>query len=138
MHVCRIMPNSVKLGGLSFWCTCRDSHRSLVCEDAIAVNMLFDSELKVPDEKRTGQIKARERPKLTNPFNAVHYADSEKERKMREKEKKVELEKPVWRPSIERVDSDVQDSVAGMVAKTSQCKLQVSQPCFVSVSIPAK
>ncbi len=134
MHVCRIMPNSVKLGGMSFRCTCRDSHRSLVCEDAIAVNMLFDSELKVPDEERTGQIKARARLKLTNPFNA----DSEKERKMREKEKKVELEKPVWRPSIERVDADVQDSVAGMVAKTSRRKLQVKQPCFMSVSIPAK
>ncbi len=134
MHVCRIMPLYVKLGGLSFLCTCRDSHRTLVGEDAIAVNMLFDSELKVPDDERTGQIKARERPKLTNPFNA----DSEKERKMREKEKKVELEKPVWRPSIERVDEDVQDSVAGMVAKTSRRKLQVSQPCFMSVSIPAK
>ena len=134
MHVCRVMPNQLKLGGLCFRCTCRDSHRSLVCADAVAVNMLFDPELKVPDEERTGQIKARERPKLTNPFNA----DSEKERKMREKEKKVELEKPVWRPSIERVDADVQDSVAGMVAKTSRRKLQVSQPCFMSVSIPAK
>ena len=57
---------------------------------------------------------------------------------MREKEKKVELEKPVWRPSIERVDADVQDSVASMVAKTTRRKLHVSQPCFVSVSTPAK
>jgi hypothetical protein len=128
------MPLSVKLGSLSFLCTCRDSHSTLVCEDAIAVKMLFDSELKVPDNELTGQINVRERPKLTNPFNA----DSEKERKMRKKEKKVELEKPVWRPSIERVDADVQDSVAGMVAKTSRRKLQVSQPCFMSVSIPAK
>ena len=122
MHVCRIMPNNVKLGGLSFRCTCRDSHRSLVCDDAIAVNMLFDPELKVPDEERTGQIKARERPKLLNPFNA----DGEKERKMREKEKKLELEKPLWRPSIERVDGDEPESVAGMAAKTSRRKLQVS------------
>jgi len=134
MPVCRIMPNSCKLGGLSFRCTCRDSHRSLVCEDAIAVNMLFDSELKVPDEERIGQIKPRERPKLPNPFNA----DSEKERTMREKEKKVEQEKPVWRPSIERVDADVPDSVAGMAAKTPRRKLQVSQPCFMSVFIPAE
>ena len=134
MPVCRIMPNSVKLGGLSFRCTCRDSHRSLVCEDAIAVNMLFDSELKVPDEERIGQITARERPKLTNPFNAV----SEKERKMREKEKRLELEKPLWRPSIERVDGDVPESVAGMAAKTTRRKLQVSQPCFMSVSIPGE
>ena len=115
-------------------CTCRDSHSSLVCEDAIAVKMLFDSELKVPDEERIGQIKARERPKLTNPFNA----DSEKERKMREKAKKKDLEEPVWEPSIERVDTEVQDSVAGMVAKMPRRKLQVSQPCFVSVSTPAK
>jgi hypothetical protein len=122
MHVCRIMPLSVKLGGLSFQCTCRDSHRTLVCEDAVAVNMLFDSELKVPDDERTCQIKAREKAKLTNPFNA----DSEKERKKREKEKKVGLEKPVWKPSIERVDADVQDSVASMVAKTSRRKLQVN------------
>ncbi len=133
MPVCRIMPNSVKLGGLSFWCTCCDSHRSLVCDDAFAVNMLFDPELKVPDDERTGQIKARERPKLPNPFNA----DDEKERKMREKEKKLELEKPVWRPSIERVDGDVPDSVAGMVAKTRR-KLLVSQPFFMTVSIPAE
>ncbi len=96
--------------------------------------MLFDPELKVPDEERTGQIKARDRPKLTNPFNA----DSEKERKMREKEKKVELEKPVWRPSIERVDADVPDSVAGMAVKTPRRKLQVSRPYFMSVSIPAE
>ena len=88
MRACRMMPNSVKLGGLSFRCTCRDSHRSLVCVDAIAVNMLFDSELKVPDEERIGQIKAREKHKPSNPFNA----DSEKERKKREKEKKEERE----------------------------------------------
>ncbi len=50
----------------------------------------------MPDEERTGQIKARERPKLPNPFNA----DGEKERKMRDKEKKLELEKPLWRTSI--------------------------------------
>ena len=129
------MPNSVKLGGLSFRCTCRDSHRSLVCEDAIAVNMLFDSELKVPDEEGIGQIKAREKPKHANPFNA----DSERERKMREKAKKKELEEPVWEPSIERVDVEVQNSVAGMAAaKTSRRKLQVSQPCFMSVSIAAE
>ena len=130
MHACRIMPNSVKLGGLSFRCTCRDSHRSLVCDDDIAVNMLFDPELKVPDEERTGQIKARERPKLPNPFNA----DGEKERKMREEEKKLELEKPLWRPSIERVDGDVPESVAGMAAKTPRRKLQVSQPCLMTQS----
>ncbi len=134
MLVCRIMPNSCKLGGLSFRCTCRDSHRSLVCAEAVAVNMLFDSELKVPNEERIGQIKAREKPKLSNPFNA----DREKERKRREKEKKVELEKPVWKPSIERVDADVQDSVASMVAKTTRRKLHVIQPCFMSVSTLAK
>ncbi len=134
MHVCRIMPNQLKLGGLCFRCTCRESHRSLVCADAVAVNMLFDSELKVPDEERIGQIKARERPELANPFNA----DSEKERKMREKAKKKDLEEPVWKPSIERVDAEVQDSVAGMAAKTSRRKLLVSQPCFMSVSIPAE
>ena len=130
MHACRIMPNSVKLGGLSFRCTCRDSHRSLVCADAIAVNMLFDSELKVPDEERIGQIKAREKPKQANPFNA----DSEKERKMREKAKKKDLEEPVWEPSIERVDAEVPDSVAGMTAKTPRRKLQVSQPCLMTQS----
>ncbi len=96
--------------------------------------MLFDSELKVPDEERIGQIKSREKPKLSNPFNA----DSEKERKMREKAKKKDLEEPVWEPSIERVDTEVQDSVAGMVAKTTRRKLQVSQPCFEGVSPPAK
>ena len=96
--------------------------------------MLFDSELKVPHDERIGQIKARERAKLTNPFNA----DSEKERKKREKEKKVELEKPVWKPYIERVDADVQDSVASMVAKTTRRKSHVSQPCFISVSTLAK
>jgi hypothetical protein len=106
----------------------------MVCEDAVAVNMLFDSELKVPDEERSGQIKARERPKVTNPFNA----DSEKEKKKREKEKKVEQDKPVWRPCIERVDAVVPDSVASMVAKTPRRKLQVSLPCFMSVSIPGK
>ena len=130
MPVCRIMPNSVKLGGLSFRCTCRDSHRSLVCDDAIAVNMLFDSELKVPDEERSGQIKARERPKHANPFNA----DSERERKMREKAKKKELDGPVWEPSIERVDVEVPDSVAGMTAKMPRRKLQVSQPCLMTQS----
>ncbi len=130
MHACRIMPNSVKLGGLSFRCTCRDSHRSLVCADAIAVNMLFDSELKVPDDERIGQIKAREKPKHSNPFNA----DSEKERKMREKAKKKDLEEPVWEPSIERVDAEVPDSVAGMTAKTPRRKLQVSQPCLMTQS----
>ena len=129
MRVCRIMPNSVKLGGLSFRCTCRDSHRSLVCEDAVAVNMLFDSELKVPDEERTGQIKAREKLKLANPFNA----DSEKERRKREKEKKKALEEPVWKPSIKRVDAEVQDSVAGMAAKTRR-KLQVSLAMSVSIA----
>ena len=123
MPVCRIMPNKEKFGGLCFRCTCRDSHRSLVCVDALAVNMLFDSELKVPDEERIGQIKARDKPKLSNPFNA----DSEKEKKMREKAKKKELEEPVWKPSIERVDAEVQDSVAGMAAaKTTRRKLHVS------------
>ena len=134
MHVYRIMPLKVKLGALSFRCSCRDSHRTLVCDDTIAVNMLFDSELKVPDVERTGQIKAREKAKLTNPFNA----DSEKERKKREKEKKDELEKPVWNPSIERADADVPDSVANMVAKTSRRKLQVSPPYFKSVAITAQ
>ena len=47
------------------------------------MNMLFDSLLKVPDDERAGQIKAREKAKLTNPFNA----DSEKEREKREREK---------------------------------------------------
>ena len=99
--------------------------------------MLFDSELKVPDEERSGQIKAREKPKQANPFNA----DSEKERKMREKAKKKELDEPVWEPSIERVDVEVQNSVAGMAAaaaKTSRRKLQVSQPCFMSVARTAQ
>ena len=134
MRVCRIMPLSVKLGGVSFRCSCRDSHRNMVCDEAIAVNMLFDSALKVPDDERTGQIKARDKSKLTNPFNAA----SEKERRKREKEKKVEVEKTVWEPSIERVDAEVPDSVASMVAKTPQRKLQVSQPCFMSVAISAK
>ena len=84
--------------------------------------MLFDSELKVPDEERIGQIKAREKPKLANPFNA----DSEKE-------KKKALEEPVWKPSIERVDAEVQDSVAGMAAKTRR-KLQVSLAMSVSIA----
>ena len=87
MHVYRVMPHKVKLGPLSFRCSCRDSHRTLVCDDTIAVNMLFDPELKVPDEERAGQIKAREKAKLANPFTA----GSEKERKRREKEKKDEL-----------------------------------------------
>ena len=134
MHVYRIMQHKVKLGALSFRCSCRDSHRTLVCDDTIAVNMLFDPELKVPDEERAGQIKAREKAKLANPFTA----GSEKERKRREKEKKVEPEKPVWKPSIERVDADVQDSVASMVAKTTRRKSHVSQPCFISVSTLAK
>ena len=63
---------------------------------------------------------------------------SERERKIREKAKKKELEKPVWNPCIERVDADVQDSVASMLAKTTRRKLQVSQPCFMSVSTLAK
>ncbi len=88
----------------------------------------------MPDEERIGQIKAREKPKRANPFNA----DSDKARQMREKAKKKDLEQPVWRPSIERVDADVQDSVAGMVAKMTQRKSHVSQPRFVSVSTPAK
>jgi len=134
MPVCRIMPNSCKLGGLSFRCTCRDSHRSLVCDDAVAVNMLFDSELKVPDEERIGQIKAREKPKHANPFNA----DSERERRLREKAKKKEFEKPVWDPCIERVDALVEDSVASMLETTTRRKLHVSQPCFMSVSTLAK
>ncbi len=92
--------------------------------------MLFDSELKVPGEERIGQIKAREKPKLANPFNA----DSERERKMREKAKKKELEEPVWEPSIERVDVEVPDSVAGMTAKMPRRKLQVSQPCLMTQS----
>jgi hypothetical protein len=98
------------------------------------VNVLFDSELKVPDDERIGQIKAREKPKLSNPFNA----DSERERRLSEKAKRKELEKPVWDPCIERVDADVQDSVASMVAKTTRRKLHVSQPCFMSVSTLAK
>ena len=122
MPVCRIMPNKEKFGGLCFRCTCRDSHRSLVCVDAIAVNMLFDSELKVPDEERIGQIKAREKHKPSNPFNA----DSERERRLREKAKKKEFEKPVWDPCIERVDALVEDSVASMLATTTRRKLQVS------------
>ena len=130
MPIYRVMPNREKFGGLSFRCTCRDSHRSLVCVDAIAVNVLFDSELKVPDEERIGQIKAREKPKLSNPFNA----DSERERRLREKAKRKEHEKPVWDPCIERVDAEVEDSVASMVAKTTRRKLHVSQPCFMSVS----
>ncbi len=88
----------------------------------------------MPDEERIGQIKAREKPKHANPFNA----DSEKERKMREKAKKKDVEEPVWQPSIERVNAEVQDSVASMAAKTSRRKLLVSQPCFMSVSIPAE
>ncbi len=122
MPVCRIMPNKEKFGGLCFRCTCRDSHRSLVCVDALAVNMLFDSELKVPDEERIGQIKAREKSKLPNPFNV----DSVRERKMKEKAKRRELEKPVWDPCIERVDAVVEDSVASMLATTTRRKLQVS------------
>jgi hypothetical protein len=53
---------------------------------------------------------------------------------MREKEKKLELEKPLWK----RIDGDVPESFAGMAAKTPRGKLQVSQPCFMSVSIPAE
>jgi chorismate mutase len=84
--------------------------------------MLFDSELKVPDEERIGQIKAREKSKLPNPFNV----DSVRERKMKEKAKRRELEKPVWDPCIERVDAVVEDSVASMLATTTRRKLQVS------------
>jgi hypothetical protein len=71
---------------------------------------------------------------LTNPFNA----DKVKEKQKRWKEKKEELVKPVWNPSIERVDADVQDSVAKMVAKASRRKLQVNPPCFMSVAITAQ
>ena len=93
----------------------------------------------MPDGERAGQIKARVQDKPPNPFNA----DSEKERKRREKEKKDALEKPVWNPSIERADAEVldtttADSVAKMVAKTSRRKLQVRQPCFMSVAITAQ
>jgi chorismate mutase len=98
------------------------------------VNVLFDSELKVPDDERIGQIKAREKPKLSNPFNA----DSERERRQSEKAKRKELEKPVWDPCIERVDAVVEDSVASMLATTTRRKLHVSQSCFKSVSTLAK
>ena len=127
MHVYRVMPHKVKLGALSFRCSCRDSHRTLVCDDTIAVNMLFDPELKVPDEERAGQIKAREKAKLANPFTA----GTEKERKRREKAKKDELEKPVWNPSIERADGEVPDSVAQIVAKPTRRKLQVSLKSYI-------
>ena len=118
------MPHKVKFGQMLFRCSCRDSHRSLVCPESVAVSMLFDPTLKVPDDERSGRVKARVQEKLTNPFNA------ERERKRREKEEKEETEKPVWDPVIERADKVVENSFADIQAKAKPArrKLLVSPP----------
>ena len=128
MHDGRVMPHRVKCGQMLFRCSCRDSHRSLVCTESTAVSMLFDATLKVPDDERAGRVKARVQDKLTNPFNA------DKERKKREKAEKVETDKAIWDPVIERADEVVEDSFAGMAAKEKppRRKLLVSPPPLVS------
>ena len=128
MHDGRVMPHRVRCGQMLFRCSCRDSHRSLVCTESTAFSMLFDATLKVPDDEKAGRVKARVQDKLTNPFNA------DKERKKREKEEKVETEKAMWDPVIERGDEVVEDSFASMAVKekTPRRKLLVSPPPLVS------
>ena len=126
----RVFPHRVKYGPLLFGCSCRDCHRSLVCTDSTAISMFFDPTLQVPDDERTGRVKARVQDKLTNPFNA------DKERKKREKEEKNESDKPdkpVWAPIIEREEGVLEDSFAGMAKKTTtRRRLLVSPPPPVS------
>lgn len=130
------MPLSCKFGGLIFRCSCRDSHRSLVCDDCVAVSMLFDPALKVPDDERAGQVKGRVQEKLTNPFNAdkAKKKRETEEKKKRETEEKEEAAKPLWAPVIERGDAELEDSVAGLAAKakTPRRRLEVSAPCLVA------
>ena len=104
-----------------FRCSCLDSHRCMACVDSLAVSMLFDPELTVPDEERAGQVKAREKAKALNPFNI------EKERKKRESKEKGERAKPAWNPAIERGEAQVEGSFAEMAAaKKPRRKLDVS------------
>jgi hypothetical protein len=93
----------------------------MACVDSLAVSMLFDPELTVPDEERAGQVKAREKAKALNPFNI------EKERKKRESKEKGERAKPAWNPAIERGEAQVEGSFAEMAAaKKPRRKLDVS------------
>jgi hypothetical protein len=60
-----------------FLCNCPDAFSGYACEHSVATSMLWNTELKLSDVERADQLKAKEKVKAANPFNA---AEEEKEK----------------------------------------------------------
>ena len=60
---------------MAFLCVFADAYQSYTCVEAIALSMLFNPDLKVPDNLRAKQLKDRERAKLANPFTTKRAKD---------------------------------------------------------------
>jgi hypothetical protein len=85
--------------------------------------MLFDSQLKVPEEESTIHLKDRERAKLDNPFNAGKLKELEPQRTSKKEH--------VWAPTYEVCDGIEEGSAASMVqpAAAAKRRLEVSTLC---------
>ena len=104
IDVSRIMPLPIKCGELLFKSTTADCFKSFVSADTVVVSMIFNPELKVPDNLSDRQLKERSRSKSANPFTV--------KAKIARDKKATEKTEPRWAPVIETFDKIDSVSVA--------------------------
>ena len=111
---CRIIPLPVKCGELLFKSTTSECFKSFVSADTVVMSMLFNKELKVPDNLSERQLKQRSRSTAANPFTVK--AKIAKEKKANEKTEAR------WAPLIETFEKVDSASVAATTGKYAKKK----------------
>ena len=124
-YVRRIMPLPIKCGELLFNSTTSDCFKSYVSANTVVLSMIFNPQLKVPDNLSDRQLKERSRSKSANPFTV--------KAKIARDKKATEKTEPKWAPVIETFDKIDSVSVAattGYYGKKMVCSLS-----FTSVHV---
>jgi hypothetical protein len=121
----RVTPLATKVGEMAFLCVCADAYQSYTCVEAIALSILFNPDLKVPDNLRAKQLKDRERAKLANQFTTKRAKDKTTE--------KDAEEAVCWKPKF----SSFTAPQAGSAVAMAMAK-RPARPAAAQVEAPAE
>ncbi len=74
----QVTPLATKLCEMVFLCVCAGTYQLYTCVEAIVLSMLFNPDLKVPDNLQQKQLKDRESAELANPFTTRLVKEKER------------------------------------------------------------
>ncbi len=67
----RVTPMPIKSGEMVFLCNCCDAYKNYACVHSGVLSMLWNLDMIFPDAERVHHLKAKQKKKLLNPFDAV-------------------------------------------------------------------